>query len=282
MLKRNKIWLSAILVAGMALPALAEEPTADTVIATVNGEDITVGNILAIKGELPEQYQELPDDVLFPGLVEQLIQQVALSQALEGDQPKRITLNMENELRAQRAGYVLDEKIRAAMTDDALQAAYDKRYADMEPETEYNASHILVETEDEAKAIRKQLEEGADFAELAKEKSTGPSGPNGGSLGWFGMGMMVKPFEDAVIAMKAGDISEPVQTQFGWHVLILNETRLKDAPKLEDVKDELEAELQQEVVDKIMADITAGADIQRAEEGSIPVSVLSQPELIDN
>ena len=282
MLKRNKIWLSAILVAGMALPALAEEPTADTVIATVNGEDITVGNILAIKGELPEQYQELPDDVLFPGLIEQLIQQVALSQALEGEQPKRITLNMENELRAQRAGYVLDEKIRAAMTDEALQAAYDKRYADMEPETEYNASHILVETEDEAKAIRKQLEEGADFAELAKEKSTGPSGPNGGNLGWFGMGMMVKPFEDAVITMKTGDISDPVQTQFGWHVLILNESRLKDAPKLEDIKDELEAEMQQEVVDKIMADITAGADIQHAEEGSIPVSVLSQPELIDN
>ncbi len=282
MLKRNKIWLSAILVAGMALPALAEEPTADTVIATVNGEDITVGNILAIKGELPEQYQELPDDVLFPGLIEQLIQQVALSQALEGEQPKRITLNMENELRAQRAGYVLDEKIRAAMTDEALQAAYDKRYADMEPETEYNASHILVETEDEAKAIRKQLEEGADFAELAKEKSTGPSGPNGGNLGWFGMGMMVKPFEDAVITMKTGDISDPVQTQFGWHILILNESRLKDAPKLEDIKDELEAEMQQEVVDKIMADITAGADIQHAEEGSIPVSVLSQPELIDN
>lgn len=282
MLKRNKIWLSAILVAGIALPALAQEPTADTVVATVNGQKITVGHVLAVKSSLPEQYQALPDDVLFPGLVEQLIQQVALSQSLKGEQPLRITLTAENELNAQRAGYVLDQKLLAAMTDEAIQAAYDERYADMEPETEYNASHILVETEDEAKAIKKQLDEGADFAELAKEKSTGPSGPNGGSLGWFGKGMMVKPFEDAVVVMKAGDISDPVKTQFGWHVLKLNETRLKDAPALEDVKDELEAEIQKKLVEQIMADATKDAEVTRADEETVPPSVLSHPELIDN
>jgi len=282
MLKRNKIWLSAILVAGMALPALAEEPTADTVVATVNGEKITVGHVLAVKSSLPEQYQALPDDVLFPGLVEQLIQQVALSQSLKGEQPLRITLTAENELNAQRAGYVLDQKLLAAMTDEAIQAAYDERYASMEPETEYNASHILVETEDEAKAIKKQLDEGADFAELAKEKSTGPSGPNGGNLGWFSKGMMVKPFEDAVVTMKADEISDPVKTQFGWHVLKLNETRLKDAPPLEDVKDELEAEIQKKLVEQIMADATKGAEVTHADEETVPASVLSHPELIDN
>ncbi len=282
MLKRNKFWLSAVFVAGMAFPALAEEPTVDTVVATVNGEKITVGNVIAVKGSLPEQYQALPDDVLFPSLVEQLIQQVALSQALKGEQPLRITLTAENELRAQRAGYVLDKKLRAAITDEAIQAAYDERYANMEPETEYNASHILVETEDEAKAIKKQLDDGADFAELAKEKSTGPSGPNGGSLGWFGKGMMVKPFEDAVVTMKAGEISDPVKTQFGWHVLKLNETRLKDAPALEDVKDELEADIQKKLVEQIMTDATKGAEITRADEEAVPASILSHPELIDN
>ncbi|AXX99498.1 peptidylprolyl isomerase [Profundibacter amoris] len=282
MLKRNKFWLSAVLVAGLALPAFAEEPTADTVVATVNGEKITVGHVLAVKASLPEQYQALPDDVLFTGLVEQLIQQVALSQSLKGEVPLRIKLTAENELNAQRAGYVMDQKLRAAITDEAIQAAYDERYANMEPETEYNASHILVETEDEAKAIKKQLDEGADFAELAKEKSTGPSGPNGGSLGWFGKGMMVKPFEDAVVTMKAGEISDPVQTQFGWHVLILNETRMKDAPPLEEVKGELEAEIQQKLVEQIMADATKGAEITRADEETVPASVLSHPELIDN
>ena len=282
MLKRNKFWLSAILVAGLALPALAEEPTADTIVATVNGENITVGHVIAIKSSLPEQYQALPDDVLFPGLVEQLIQQVALSQSLKGDQPLRITLTAENELRSQRAGYVLDEKLRAAVTDEAIQAAYDERYASMEPETEYNASHILVKTEDEAKEIKKLLDEGADFAELAKEKSTGPSGPNGGSLGWFGKGMMVKPFEDAVVAMKDGEISDPVETQFGWHVLILNESRQMAAPSLDEVRAELETEVQQKLVEQIMSDITEGAEITRADAETVPPSILSHPELIDN
>jgi len=282
MLKRNKFWLSAVLVAGLALPALAEEPTADTIVATVNGENITVGHVIAIKSSLPEQYQALPDDVLFPGLVEQLIQQVALSQSLKGEQPLRITLTAENELRSQRAGYVLDEKLRAAVTDEAIQAAYDERYASIEPETEYNASHILVKTEDEAKEIKKLLDEGADFAELAKEKSTGPSGPNGGSLGWFGKGMMVKPFEDAVVAMKDGEISDPVETQFGWHVLILNESRQMAAPSLDEVRAELETEVQQKLVEQIMSEITEGAEITRADAETVPPSILSHPELIDN
>ncbi|HHI70109.1 MAG TPA: peptidylprolyl isomerase [Rhodobacteraceae bacterium] len=282
MLKRNKIWLTVALIAGMAMPVWAEEPTADTVVATVNGTDITLGHLIAAKETLPEQYQALPDDVLFKGLLDQLIQQTVLSQALEGKQPKHIELKLENELRSQRAGLVLDRKLVEAMTDEALQAAYDERYANADPETEYNASHILVETEDEAKAIKKQLEEGADFAELAKEKSTGPSGPNGGELGWFSKGMMVKPFEDAVVTMKAGDISDPVQTQFGWHIVKLNETRLKDKPTLDDVKDELEAELQGKLMEEIIDKMVKSADVKRAEEGSIPTSALSNTDLIND
>ena len=282
MLKRNKFWLGAALAAGLAMPTWAEEVTADSVVATVNGADITIGHMIAIKGSLPEQYQSLADDVLFPGILDQLIQQTVLSQALEGEQPKRITLTLENELRAQRAAIVLDEKISGAITDEALQSAYDAQFANTTPETEFNASHILVETEDEAKEIRKMLDEGADFAALAKEKSTGPSGPNGGSLGWFGKGMMVKPFEDAVVSMKAGDISDPVQTQFGWHILILNETRQMEAPSLESVRGELEASIQEEAVNNVVNTLTDAADITRAEEGSIPISALSDDSLLDN
>ena len=282
MLKRNNFWLGAVLAAGLAMPAWSQETTADTVVATVNGVEITMGHMIATKSTLPEQYQSLPDDVLYEGILEQLIQQTVLSQSLEGDQPKRITLSVENELRTLRAGDALDAKIAGAITDEALQAAYDARYADVEPATEYNASHILVETEDEAKEIRKMLDDGADFADLAKEKSTGPSGPNGGSLGWFGLGMMVKPFEDAVISMKAGEVSDPVQTQFGWHVLILNETRKQDAPSLESVKEELEAEIQQKAVEDTIAALTEKADITRAEEGSVSMSALGDASLIDN
>jgi len=282
MLKRNNFWLGAVLATGLAMPTFAEETTADTIVATVNGENITVGHMIAAKTGLPEQYRSLPDDVLFEGILEQLIQQSVLSQSLEGEQSRSITLTIENELRSLRAGDALDAKISGAITEEALQAAYDARFADTEPTTEYNASHILVETEEEALAIQKQIAEGADFAELAKEKSTGPSGANGGSLGWFGPGMMVKPFEDAVVAMKPGEVSGPVQTQFGWHILILNETRLQDAPSLESIRAELEAEIQQAAVEAAIADLTKDAKITRAEEGRVDTSALSNLGLIKN
>lgn len=282
MLKRNNFLLGAILAAGLAFPAVSGETSAETVVVTVNGVDITVGHIIATKGTLPEQFQAMPDEVLFDGIVEQLIQQTVLSQAMEGAQSKRITMTVENELRALRAAVVLDQKIAGAITDEALQAAYEARFADSNPVTEFNAAHILVETEDEAKEIRKMLDEGADFAALAKEKSTGPSSASGGSLGWFGPGMMVKPFEDAVVALKAGELSEPIKTQFGWHILILNETRLQEAPSLESIRHELEAEIQQNSVQSVITGLTDSAEITRAEEGSIPVSILSNPGLIDN
>lgn len=282
MLKRNNFLLGAILAAGMAFPAISGETTADTVVATVNGMDITVGHMIATKGTLPEQYQSLPDDVLFSGILDQLIQQTVLSQALEGEPSKRITLTVENELRSMRASVVLDDKISGAITEESLQAAYDARFADTKPVTEFNASHILVKTEDEAKEIRKQLDEGAEFAELAKEKSTGPSGASGGSLGWFGPGMMVKPFEEAVMTLKAGELSDPVKTQFGWHILILNETRLQDAPSLESIKGELEAEVQQKAVKDVITALTDKATITRTDLEALSVSALSDPALIDN
>jgi peptidyl-prolyl cis-trans isomerase C len=108
------------------------------------------------------------------------------------------------------------------------------------PVEEFNASHILVETEEEAQALIDALGEGADFAELAAENSIGPSGPNGGQLGWFTAGMMVPEFEVAVFELEAGEVSAPVQTQFGWHVILLNETREQAPPTLEDVRAELD------------------------------------------
>jgi len=282
MLKRNDFWLGAVLAAGLALPTFAADTTADTIVATVNGTNITVGHMIATKTGLPDQYKSLPDDVLFEGILEQLIQQTVLSQSLEGAASRSITLTIENELRSLRAGDALDAKIADAITDAAIQAAYDARFAAAEPTTEFNASHILVETEADALEIQNLLKGGADFAELAKEKSTGPSGANGGSLGWFGPGMMVKPFEDAVLSMKAGEISGPVQTQFGWHILILNESRLQDTPSLESMKAELEAEIQQAAVEKAITELTKGASITRAEAGSIEPSTLSDLSLINN
>ena len=262
----------------VAMPAAAQD--ADTVVATVNGTDITLGHMLVLRERLPEQYQQLPDDQLYQGILEQLIQQTALGDKVDG-LDKRGELVMDNERRALMAGAVITEAAEGAVTDEALQQAYDAAYAEAEPTPEWNASHILVETEDEARAIIEEVNGGADFAEVAKEKSTGPSGPSGGELGWFGAGMMVEPFETAVTGMEAGEISEPVQTQFGWHVIKLNDTRQKEAPSLDEVREELSAQIQQEAVQAMIAETVAQADVQRPET-EIDPSALSDASLLSD
>jgi len=248
MQKRLNLIGAAALGLVLALPVAAQDADADTVVATVNGTEITVGHMIVARATLPDQYKQLPDDVLFRGILDQLIQQTALSASLTTEPPKRVELSLENERRSLLAGEVVETVLAEDVSEEALQAAYDEKYAAVDASEEYNASHILVETEEEAKAIKEQLDGGADFAEMAKEKSTGPSGPNGGALGWFGTGMMVPPFEAAVIAMKPGDISDPVKTQFGWHIVTLLETRKKEAPSLDEVREELMQEDRKSVV----------------------------------
>ncbi len=282
MSKYRNFSLTAAFLVGFALPAVAAEINADTVVATVNGVDITVGQMILTREALPEQYRSLPDDVLYEGVLDQLIQQTVLSQSVPKENSNRVNIALENELRTLRAGEALDAAIASAITDDAVQAAYDEKYSNAEPTKEYNASHILVDTEDEAKAIRKELDEGAVFADLAKEKSTGPSGSNGGELGWFSKGMMVKEFEDVVLTLEKGQISDPVKTRFGWHVIILNDSRFKAAPPLEEVRAEIEAKLEQDAISGVIKALTEKATVVRTKDGSIPTSVLSDQSLITN
>ena len=124
------------------------------------------------------------------------------------------------------------------------------------------------------------LAEGADFAELAAERSTGPSGPNGGQLGWFGPGMMVAPFEEAVVALEVGEVSEPVQTQFGWHVIILNESRVEELPSIDDIRAELEESVRQGRVETLINDLTDAGEITRTELDIDP-SLIRNVELLD-
>ncbi|WP_172297944.1 peptidylprolyl isomerase [Pseudoruegeria sp. HB172150] len=284
---KNTLFGAAALCLSLSLPALAQDTTEapadvtrDTVVATVNGFDITVGHMIAMRLSLSEQNQQLPDDVIFEGLLERLIQQRAVSASVdEVDEGTKLAIeNEESALIASKKVTDLAEAI--VVSEDELQAAYDAEYADYTPIKEFNASHILVATEEEAQALAEELEGGADFAELAKEKSTGPSGPNGGELGWFSPGMMVKPFEDAVMAMETGAISEPVQTQFGWHVIKLNETRLPEAPALEEVKDELEAKLWDEKLRAEVAALVDGAEIERPDVSGIDPAILKDTSLI--
>ena len=273
---------SLALAAAVALPVAAQdEPSVDTVVATVNDTEITLGHMLVARASLPQQYQQLPDDVLFQGILDQLVQQTALADSFTGELPPRVTLSIENETRSLTAGEAIEGVMAEDVSDEELQAAYDAQFKDAEPEKEFNASHILVETKEEADAIKAELDGGADFAEVAKEKSTGPSGPGGGSLGWFGPGMMVHEFEEAVAGMEAGGVSEPVETQFGWHVIKLNETRTGEAPALEDVREELETQVRQTKVQEAIESLTEAAEVDRSAAEGIDPTVLKNIEWLN-
>ena len=124
--------------------------------------------------------------------------------------------------------------------------------------------------------------DGADFAETAQERSTGPSGPNGGYLGWFGAGMMVAPFEEAVMTLEVGDVSDPVETQFGWHVIILNETRETELPTLDSLRAELTTEIQQLALNARIEELTAAAEITLPEEGQFDFSLIQNLDLLED
>lgn len=267
-----EISLALGLIMGLSAPVWAEDaaPTADRVVATVDGTEITLGHMIVLRDALPAQYQSLPDEVLFQGILDQLIQQTLLSKAVEPEMGKRDVLALENARRAYLADGAVARVLAQAVTPQAMQALYELRFANAIPGTEFNAAHIIVATEAEAAEIRKQLDAGADFAEMARTKSTDGAAANGGDLGWFGPGMMVKEFEDAVVAMKPGEIAGPLQTQFGWHLVKLNATRPEAVPTFETVRPELEVELQQQAVDARVAELTAAATITRNDAGIDP------------
>lgn len=274
---------AAALAVSLAAPGHAQdEPTADTVVATVNGQDVTLGQMIMVRASLPDEYQQLPPDVLWQGILDQIVQQEVLAQTDMATETRRVRTALENERRSLLASEVIGQIAEDAVTDEAVREAYEAQFAEAEPGTEYNASHILVETEEEAQAVAEKVRGGADFATVARENSTGPSGPNGGSLGWFGPGMMVEPFQQAVEALEPGEISDPVETQFGWHVIKLNETRDAEAPELEEVRAQIETELQQQAVQEFIDARVAEAEITRTAPGEIDTSTLNDLELLQD
>ena len=277
--RRNSIF-AAIILGAVTASAVQAEPSADTVVASVNGTEITVGHMILVREGLPEQYRNLPNEQLFDGILEQLIQQTLLADLIGKTDSREIRLTLENDRRLMKASQAVEELSAQAIGEDEIAASYDARYADADMGMEYDASHILVETEEAAVNLIDKLQAGADFVELAKELSTGPSGPGGGALGWFGLGMMVPPFEAAIVAMEKGAISSPVKTDFGWHVIKLNDTRAISAPALGEVRSEIIAELQRTAIEGQIEELRQQATINRTPVDDIGVAVISQSELM--
>lgn len=273
--------VSASLATGLASSVAAQSPQRDLVVASVNGKEITLGHVIVAVSRLPEEYRSMPAELLYSGVLDQLVRQEVIGQSLEGDMPLRARLMLENEAASVRATEAVDALLQAGISEEDIQAAYEERYVNAERATEWNASHILVESEEEAKALAEKLAaEGADFAEMAKEHSTGPSGPNGGALDWFGEGMMVPEFEEAVKTLTPGQVSAPVQTQFGWHLVKLNDKRQQEAPPLEAVRDRVTIDLQQSRVQAHVDALEAAAQITKMPSKDLDVNLVNDISLV--
>jgi peptidyl-prolyl cis-trans isomerase C len=242
-------------------PVAAEDPVA----AVVNGEKIYRSEVMFIVSVLPDQFKQMPASALYPQIVERLVDRKLAAQAAkkEGylDRPdikRRLQIEQEQVL---QDAYLI-AKIEESLTDDRLKAAYDKKVAGASKEEEVRARHILLKTEDDAKKVIGELEKGADFAKLATERSVGPTSGNGGDLGFFKKEQMVPPFAEAAFAMKKGDYSHtPVQTQFGWHVIKVEDRRAAKVPSFEDSKEALKEEEARSVAGDVLAKMRQGAEV---------------------
>lgn len=252
--------------ADAAVAADAAAPVSpDAVVATVGGEPITEAELGFAAEDLAQELQQMPPEQRKAFLVRVLIDMKVMAKAGAdagmADTPlfaQRLTYLKE---RALRRAYFADA-IATSVTEEAVRAAYDKFVADFVPQPEIRASHILVATEEEAKAIKAQLDSGADFATLAKEKSIDPGAANGGDLGFFGQGQMVAPFEAAAFALTdVGQVSDPVQSQFGWHVIRLEEKRESSPPAFEQVAAQLQQQLLMTTFDSTVAKLMEGVAI---------------------
>lgn len=259
-------------------PAFAQD--ADTVVATVNGTDITLGEMITMRQRMTEQGQQTAADAAtWQMMLDQLVRQTAVASAHGDKLDAADRANLELQRRAYLASATLEKVAEAEPTEEEISAAYDKYFGEVEATTEYSAAHILVETEDEAKEIKAQLDGGADFGTLAETHSTGPSGPNKGDLGWFAADQMVPPFAEAVKAMEKGQISDPVQTDFGWHVIMLNDTRQTEAPKLDEVKEQLVTQVRRDKVEAEIERLVAEAKVEKTDD--LDPALLEDVQLLD-
>lgn len=254
-----------------------------TPLAEVDGTPVTLGELIAVRRELPEQYQQLSDEMLFDGILEQLIDQLLLARAARGaglDERPAVAMNLLNQQRAILSEAYLEAETAKRVTPEKIEALYEERYVDAEPVEEVRAGHILVETEEEANEIKARLDAGGDFAELAGEHGTDGTAQRGGDLGWFVHSEMVPQFADAVFAMQPGTIEGPVETDFGWHLIKLDERRMRPAPELAEVEDELTQEAVREAQLAILGELREAARIEKS-DAAPPAAAIRDDDMLD-
>lgn len=237
------------------------------IVANVNNEDISLETMIHAMNELPPEIQSQPFMSYYEDLLERVIDIKLFAQ--EG---KKMKLDEEPSVRA-AIDFVIEKVLMQAflskyvqenIKEENIKASYNNFIADETSREEIKASHILMDTENEAIDVINMLNDGDDFAELAKNKSTGPSGPSGGDLGWFKRGQMVPPFEKAAFSLNKNEITQrPVQTQFGWHVIKIFDKRIPEAPSYESMKSKLIQDLERKIVSKKIQNLRNDALIEK-------------------
>jgi len=266
--------VAAILAAPTALRAQDSDP----VVARVNGIEIHQGDLAAaeadVGGNLPPMPPAQKREYLITYMADVLLLGQAAEQQKVGDRPE-----VKRQLAFERNKVLMESLLQsvghAAVTDEAMHKVYDEAVKQMTAEQEVHARHILVPTEEEAKAIEAQLKQGTDFATLAKEKSKDPGAANGGDLGWFTKDQMVPEFAEAAFKLDKGQISDPVHTQFGWHIIKVEDKRTKPIPKFEEVKPQLETYVAHRAQSELVDGLRKSAKIERVGEAAAPPAPLA-------
>jgi peptidyl-prolyl cis-trans isomerase C len=250
-------------------------PPGDPVLARVDGEPITLSDLNAAIQELPEQLRATPPQRLYPVMLDQLITQRAIVNAarragLDRDEQVRVRVRRAEDQELSQA--LLTREVAGRVTDAQVRQAYDQQIASRPPEEEVRARHILVATEAEARAALAEVRGGADFATVATARSTDPGSRNGGDLGFFRRGDMIPEFAEAAFALQPGQITEnPVRTQFGWHVIKVEERRRAEPPPFDEVKEQIRQQLFEREVGAAVERIRTAARVERTTpEGGTP------------
>ncbi len=257
------------LAAFLAVPSVVRAQDTDAVVARVNGVDIRQSDLATAEEEVGSSIPQMPPDQKREYLITYLSDVIIVAQAAEkqniadrADVKHRIAFERNKVLMES----LLQDTGNAALTDDALHKVYDEAVKQLPPEEEVHARHILVPTEDEAKEIEAELKNGADFATLAKEKSKDPGAADGGDLGYFTKDQMVPEFSAAAFKLDKGQISDPVHTQFGWHIIKVEDKRIKPTPTFDELKPQLENYVAHKAQAELVASLRKDATIERLDK----------------
>lgn len=253
---------AALIAALLVVPAAAQK---GEVIARINGTEITQEDLDNARAEIGEELSSIPAEDRRWRLVQYLIESRMMADAAKkqgfDETPefkKRLDYYRDRALR----DLYMEKKVRSNVTEAQAKALYDEQIAKMEPQTEIRARHVLVETESEALDVVERHNRGEDFAELARELSKGPSGADGGDLGYLTKGQLVKAFEETAFGLEKGEVSDPVKTEYGWHVIKLEDKRQQTPPDFKEVKEQLMSVLVRQEAEKAIGELRKESEVE--------------------